>query len=565
MIDSNKNIIQCVQCNAFFHLDAAAEEYFKKFGVMNSELCSQCKKIQLMCWRNERTFYPAVCSQCQTAMISCFNPEYPAPVMCNDCWWSSDFDPLQYGRDYDFSRPFFEQFKDLMNEVPVGNLFIANSDNSEYSQLAVGNKNCYMALASDYNEDSLYMDASNYNKDVCDVSFCNKNELCYNSIDIESCYACNYCQGLKNCNSCWFSVDCSGSSNLLGCVGVRNSSYVIFNEQYNKEEYEAKLAEYTLHTYSGKEQFTKEFAEFLKTQPRKYAQHINCEKCTGNYLSNCSECVNAYDIIESENCIDSIFGYKITDARDIYGSGNVELAYYSCALAGGYNIMFSSTIWPGSENLLYCFLGRTIKNCFGSVSLHNNEYIILNKQYTKEEYETLLPKIIEHLEKTGEWGNFFPMGISPWAYNETIAMDFYPKTKEESTAIGARWNDNTPGTFGKETITNIPDSITDVTDTITKQILACAQCKKNYRIIEQEFKFLQTNNLPIPRTCPTCRYHRRIALRNPRELWDRQCMCDILAHDHHSEKKCSETFRTTYQVGRPEILYCDDCYRTEYI
>jgi len=31
------------------------------------------------------------------------------------------------------------------------------------------------------------------------------------------------------------------------------------------------------------------------------------------------------------------------------------------------------------------------------------KYCILNKQYSKEEYEELVPKIIEHMQKTGEW------------------------------------------------------------------------------------------------------------------------------------------------------------------
>ena len=106
MEDDTMSNKQCTRCDTVFELDKAAVEFYKQFDVSNPELCSKCKKIQLMCWRNERTFYPATCSKCKTSMISCFNPAYAAPVMCNDCWWSTDFNPLQYGRDYDFSRPF---------------------------------------------------------------------------------------------------------------------------------------------------------------------------------------------------------------------------------------------------------------------------------------------------------------------------------------------------------------------------------------------------------------------------------------------------------------------------
>ena len=61
----------------------------------------------------------------------------------------------------------------------------------------------------------------------------------------------------------------------------------------------------------------------------------------------------------------------------------------------------------------------------------NSQYCILNKQYTKEEYEELLPKIIEHMKSTDEWGKFFPTEDSPFAYNETVASEFYPITKDE--------------------------------------------------------------------------------------------------------------------------------------
>ena len=39
-------------------------------------------------------------------------------------------------------------------------------------------------------------------------------------------------------------------------------------------------------------------------------------------------------------------------------------------------------------------------NLFGCVGLKSKEYCILNKQYTKEAWEALVPQIIEHMKKT---------------------------------------------------------------------------------------------------------------------------------------------------------------------
>ncbi|MBU0626695.1 hypothetical protein KKH82_04680 [Patescibacteria group bacterium] len=81
---------------------------------------------------------------------------------------------------------------------------------------------------------------------------------------------------------------------------------------------------------------------------------------------------------------------------------------------------------------MYCSCCRNIKDCFGCISLNNAQYCILNKQYTKVEYETLVPKIIEHMTKTEERGEFFPSSISPFGYNETVASEYYHLTKEEA-------------------------------------------------------------------------------------------------------------------------------------
>lgn len=63
---------------------------------------------------------------------------------------------------------------------------------------------------------------------------------------------------------------------------------------------------------------------------------------------------------------------------------------------------------------------RNISNCFGCVGLHDGyEHCILNTQYTKEEYQLLVPQIIEHMMKTGEWEESFPPKLSSYGYNET--------------------------------------------------------------------------------------------------------------------------------------------------
>lgn len=190
--------------------------------------------------------------------------------------------------------------------------------------------------------------------------------------------------------------------------------------------------------------------------------------------------------------------------------------------------------------------------------------MILNKKYSKEEYQKLREKIIEHMKKTGEYGEFFPARLSPFAYNESHAGVYMSLLKEEVLSRGLNWEDNMPGTYGKETVPpeNVPDNIKDVPDSITKEILKCEKCGKNYNIVQNELIFYQRENISIPRACFRCRYERRLALRLPRKLWRRHCMCDKKNH-FHEDKKCEIEFETSYAPERLEIIYCEKCYQQE--
>jgi hypothetical protein len=130
-----------------------------------------------------------------------------------------------------------------------------------------------------------------------------------------------------------------------------------------------------------------------------------------------------------------------------------------------------------------------------------------------------------------------------------------PMTKEEVLAKGWHWEENIPGTRGKETIKpeNIPDKISDVPDSYLKEVFICTTCSNNYNVTENELLFYHKENIPLPRKCPNCRYKRRFSLRPPRQLWHRKCM----------KENCPNEFETTYSPDRPEKVYCETCYNKE--
>ena len=146
-------------------------------------------------------------------------------------------------------------------------------------------------------------------------------------------------------------------------------------------------------------------------------------------------------------------------------------------------------------------------------------------------------------------------------------------TKEEVLEKGWHWEENIPGTFGKETVksVDIPDKIEDVPDSYLSGIFKCITCSKNYNITQNELNFYKKEKIPFPRKCPNCRYKRRFDLRPPRRLWHRMCMCDSTSQSFdgasknhfHGEAKCAVEFETTYAPDRPEKVYCERCYNRE--
>lgn len=209
------------------------------------------------------------------------------------------------------------------------------------------------------------------------------------------------------------------------------------------------------------------------------------------------------------------------------------------------------------KNCYYCNECYNSHHLFGCIALRNKEYCVFNKQYTKEEYEALVSQIIEDMIQMKEWGTFYPVALSPFGYNETIANEHYPLMKEQALSSGFNWSDYEPPPpkvdkiLTKDQMKKLPDNIKDIPDDILNWALTCEVSGKPYRIIKQELQFYREHNIPIPRRHPDQRHKDRMALRNPRKLYERTCM------------KCNKPIQTTYTPDRSEIVYCEDCYLKE--
>ena len=198
----------------------------------------------------------------------------------------------------------------------------------------------------------------------------------------------------------------------------------------------------------------------------------------------------------------------------------------------------------------FCF---SCNSCFGCTSLQQKTNCILNKQYLKGEYDVLAAKIIENMKANDEWGRFFPVALSPFAYNESMAMDWFPISKEEAISQKYAWKEHDEVLNVKKVIPadRLPDSINDIPDDIVNWAIKCGKTGRPFRIVKQELDFYRKMKLPIPHLHPEERNKERLKRRHTRKLWKRKCT------------KCSKDIQTTYAPDCSEKVFCEECYLKE--
>jgi len=148
--------MKCTECGSNFVYDEQSLALYQKMGLTPSGVCFLCSTRHRLAFRNDSVLYPRVCDLCKKQMVSVFAPESQHAVYCQTCWWGDAWDPFEHGRDFDFNRPFFEQFGDLFIKTKKLSLLNLNATNSEYCNYTVGNKNCYLLIGGDFSEDTYY-------------------------------------------------------------------------------------------------------------------------------------------------------------------------------------------------------------------------------------------------------------------------------------------------------------------------------------------------------------------------------------------------------------------------
>lgn len=578
----------CQNCKNSFVIEPEDFIFYEKIDVPPPTWCPGCRNMRRMLWREEKTLYRDVCKLCDKKIVTIHAPGGPFAVICRECYNSDKWDPLNYGRAYDFNKPFFVQYRELMEAVPRPALTGSNLVRSDFTHASLNLKDCYYVFWSYFSENAENCYALLLSKNAYDCYVVDNSDHVYGSLHCNRLYKVRNGFFSDDCMDSSFIFDCVGCSDCFGCINLRKQKYRLWNEQLSKEEYYERLKYWDLGSYARFEEAKHKFRALYLSTPHRFAHVVSSQDVTGDIVrdaKDCKVCFSAFDDVE--HCRYLYFGgLNMKDSWDVsIGGDTSNLMYETCAVTGHASRCAFSAGGTNCRNTYYSDWAANSSYVFGCISIKNKQYCILNKQYTKQEYEELLPKIkkqmedVPYIDKKGrvyKFGEFFPPELSAYAYNEAFAFPWYPKTKEEVTREGWRWQD-TPERSYEISLKpeDLPDHIRDVNDSITREVIGCThtvppaggcneQCTTAFRISQAELEFYHKMNIALPRLCPNCRNAERLTWRNGFNLWHRKCMCSKTDHAHDNNP-CTIEFETTFSPEKPEILYCADCYRAEFL
>jgi len=218
-------VLGCQNCHEEFTITPDDFSFYGKIKVPPPTWCPECRMIRRMAFHDHRVLYKRKSDRTGKIIFSVFSQETPYKVWERDIWWSDEWNALDYAKEIDFNKNFFEQMKDLFFSVPLPCQTGWNFVNSDYSAGSGQLKNCYLVFVTTNAEDCMYSTELNKTKSSLDVTRVDSSELCYNSFALNKCYGVLFSSHCDDCMNIYFSRSLVGCNFCFGCTNLRNKKY----------------------------------------------------------------------------------------------------------------------------------------------------------------------------------------------------------------------------------------------------------------------------------------------------------------------------------------------------
>ena len=454
-------------------------------------------------------------------------PETARSPLVGEKFWENSIDYIG-----NFEKDFFDSFIELFNKVPFQNLMdFWNNENCSYADAVFWwAKNTYLSFVVWYNAENIAYSAYCYTniKDIYNGFLCSiDNTNIYMSGGITWSSNIYYSKYISHSADIWFSTNMIWCQECILCDRLENQKYCIRNKQYSKEEYMEKKGELMMR----KNLFATLHQSIVSNAP----DNIGSENITGDY------------ILKSHDVENGLWSIKIHNSRNVVISNwwDISEHFYDAVDTGiDSDHLYGICAWWNKSHHLYCssqidtgsyiyysFFIANCHHCLGCIWLKNKSYCILNKQYTKEEWEEKACDIFASMEADGTLGDFFPASMNPFYFNDTLAYlidDSF--TKEEVEADGYLWRDEpiradipegmkvvkntelekyqgfrtrhpewSEGSKSMDSSYSQNDETTEwYIDPEVMNVVISDETWNYYRIVKMEYEFLMKHALPLP-------------------------------------------------------------------
>lgn len=342
----------------------------KKYQIPTPKLCPEERQKRRLTFRNERKLYKRKCSATGKELISNHKSEAEYPVFSRDYWLSDKYNPADYGRKFDFSKPFFTQYYDFQKTVPRIHIQqIPPFENSDYANYMSNCRDCYLVFDSDFNEKCYYDTRIAHCKDTLDSCFCEHCEQCFECIQCQKSQKLFYCTYCVNCRDSWFLDSCIGCQDCLFCCNLVNKQYCFMNEQLTKDAYKEKMKQVFSDSNIGKRREL--FVNFAKKNIKKFIHGAQIDNSLGDDLYNVRNVKQCFGMTECEDCAFCDLMNTSKNCYDVSSFGENASWIYETSTAGlnVNNCLFGQMNVNNSSNLIYCDMIQSSRDCFGSISL----------------------------------------------------------------------------------------------------------------------------------------------------------------------------------------------------
>jgi len=494
-----QQIKQCEKCHKDFTIQADDIPFYEKMDLPLPAMCPDCRFKYLLAFWVFGRFRITKSELSGKTIITVFPESVPFPIYDRAEFVSDAWDPLTYGKDYDQSRSFIEQLVELQSMVPHPHQVGVKNLNCDWTDDTWESKDAYLTRSAVNIESIIYGYRLLNCKNSIDLTYCFDLDRSYDCLNCFKSYNLKYSFNSRDCMDGLFLYDCRNCQNCFMSWNLRNQKYCILNQQYSKEEYEEKIKEYGLKSQKNIEELKKDFWQHVQRDAtHRQDYNIQTVNSRGNFLNNSKNCYQCCFLEKSENCRYLFRGGWCKDSIDIAGP-IAENCGVCCMDQWAYGNVCNlyTTSCRYSAYLDNC---EETEYCFGCVGLRKKKYCILNKQYTKEGYESLVEKIKSDMKNRGEWGKFWPLSSAYCGYNLSLAHMQFPMSESEALKFGAKWEETVEPHY--ENIISgddLPDTIDQVGDEITKQRILCPETKLSYNITKEELQFYREHGIPLPR------------------------------------------------------------------